>query len=378
MPRAASGAGAARPGRRLRDRARTAGAAPGGRPRRWRHGRRRDHGVVGQDLHEGPAGRRAGAARADGRAARLVQQRDRRAGHGPRRRHRRPGTSSSRWAPAASATSPTCAGSRRRGSASCSTSAPRTPASSARRRPPRGPRASWSRRCPPDGVAVLNADDPLVAAMAARTAARVVRVGLAADADVRAAHVSLDAAGTPDVRAAGRRHGRRRDAAAARRAPGRQRSRRRRGGPRAGRDRRRGRRGAGHRDPAQQVADGGHRAAGRRDRRQRRLQRQPRLHARPRSPRWPRWRRGRRSWAVLGEMLELGAASASEHEAAGRLAVRSGVAAGRRRGRGRRTGACRSPRRGCRRGRGDRGRAGRRLPHSPCCGPRCAPATSCW
>jgi UDP-N-acetylmuramoyl-tripeptide--D-alanyl-D-alanine ligase len=34
---------------------------------------------------------------------------------------------------------------------------------------------------------------------------------------------------------------------------------------------------------------------------------------------------GRRSWAVLGEMAELGAASAAEHEAAGRLAVRSGV-----------------------------------------------------
>ena len=34
---------------------------------------------------------------------------------------------------------------------------------------------------------------------------------------------------------------------------------------------------------------------------------------------------GRRSWAVLGEMLELGAASAEEHAAVGRLAVRLGV-----------------------------------------------------
>ena len=60
--------------------------------------------------------------------------------------------------------------SRRRGSGWCSTSAARTSASSARsRRSPR-PRASWWRRCPPDGVAVLNADDPRVAAMAARTA----------------------------------------------------------------------------------------------------------------------------------------------------------------------------------------------------------------
>jgi UDP-N-acetylmuramoyl-tripeptide--D-alanyl-D-alanine ligase len=35
--------------------------------------------------------------------------------------------------------------------------------------------------------------------------------------------------------------------------------------------------------------------------------------------------RGRRAWAVLGEMLELGAASAAEHEEVGRLARRSGV-----------------------------------------------------
>ena len=34
---------------------------------------------------------------------------------------------------------------------------------------------------------------------------------------------------------------------------------------------------------------------------------------------------GRRTWAVLGEMRELGAASANEHEAVGRLAVRLGV-----------------------------------------------------
>lgn len=45
---------------------------------------------------------------------------------------------------------------------------------------------------PPHGVAVLNADDPLVAAMASRTRARVVRVGEAADADVRAENVRLD------------------------------------------------------------------------------------------------------------------------------------------------------------------------------------------
>ncbi|MGH8861377.1 MAG: UDP-N-acetylmuramoyl-tripeptide--D-alanyl-D-alanine ligase, partial [Jatrophihabitantaceae bacterium] len=48
---------------------------------------------------------------------------------------------------------------------------------------------------PPDGVAVLNADDPLVAAMAARTPARVITFGR--DADVRAADVRLDAFGRP-------------------------------------------------------------------------------------------------------------------------------------------------------------------------------------
>jgi UDP-N-acetylmuramoyl-tripeptide--D-alanyl-D-alanine ligase len=47
------------------------------------------------------------------------------------------------------------------------------------------------------GVAVLNADDPLVLAMAARTAARVVRFGTTADADVRAADVRLDDLGRP-------------------------------------------------------------------------------------------------------------------------------------------------------------------------------------
>ena len=50
---------------------------------------------------------------------------------------------------------------------------------------------------PADGVAVLNADDPVVAAMAAHTQARVVRVGESPDADVRAEDVMLDASGRP-------------------------------------------------------------------------------------------------------------------------------------------------------------------------------------
>jgi UDP-N-acetylmuramoyl-tripeptide--D-alanyl-D-alanine ligase len=50
---------------------------------------------------------------------------------------------------------------------------------------------------PADGLAVLNADDPLVLAMASRTAARVVTVGSSPAADVRAAGVSLDPLGVP-------------------------------------------------------------------------------------------------------------------------------------------------------------------------------------
>ncbi len=47
------------------------------------------------------------------------------------------------------------------------------------------------------GVAVLNADDPFVRAMAARTSARVVLFGEAPEADVRAENVRLSERGTP-------------------------------------------------------------------------------------------------------------------------------------------------------------------------------------
>jgi len=50
---------------------------------------------------------------------------------------------------------------------------------------------------PADGVAVLNADDPRVLAMAARTAARVVTFGRSPGADVRAADIALDELGRP-------------------------------------------------------------------------------------------------------------------------------------------------------------------------------------
>ncbi|QEV17647.1 UDP-N-acetylmuramoyl-tripeptide--D-alanyl-D-alanine ligase [Streptomyces alboniger] len=50
---------------------------------------------------------------------------------------------------------------------------------------------------PEDGAAVLNADDPLVRAMASRTKARVLLFGEAEDADVRAENVRLTKNGQP-------------------------------------------------------------------------------------------------------------------------------------------------------------------------------------
>jgi UDP-N-acetylmuramoyl-tripeptide--D-alanyl-D-alanine ligase len=50
---------------------------------------------------------------------------------------------------------------------------------------------------PPDGTAVLNADDPRVLAMAGRTRARVVTFGRSPRADVRAEDIAADEAGRP-------------------------------------------------------------------------------------------------------------------------------------------------------------------------------------
>jgi UDP-N-acetylmuramoyl-tripeptide--D-alanyl-D-alanine ligase len=58
---------------------------------------------------------------------------------------------------------------------------------------------------PADGVAVLNADDPLVDAMAMRTSARVVRFGESPRADVRAVDVTVDDRGRASYTLAGRR-----------------------------------------------------------------------------------------------------------------------------------------------------------------------------
>jgi UDP-N-acetylmuramoyl-tripeptide--D-alanyl-D-alanine ligase len=53
---------------------------------------------------------------------------------------------------------------------------------------------------PADGVAVLNADDPLVAAMRSRTVARVMTFGRSPNADVRVGDVELDEGGRPQFR----------------------------------------------------------------------------------------------------------------------------------------------------------------------------------
>jgi UDP-N-acetylmuramoyl-tripeptide--D-alanyl-D-alanine ligase len=50
---------------------------------------------------------------------------------------------------------------------------------------------------PPDGLAVLNADDPRVAAMAGQTPARVVTVGEGTAAELRAVDITLDERGRP-------------------------------------------------------------------------------------------------------------------------------------------------------------------------------------
>lgn len=57
---------------------------------------------------------------------------------------------------------------------------------------------------PPDGLAVLNADDPYVRQMAARTAARVLTFGRAPDADVRVTGLRLDRLGRPSFTVAHR------------------------------------------------------------------------------------------------------------------------------------------------------------------------------
>jgi UDP-N-acetylmuramoyl-tripeptide--D-alanyl-D-alanine ligase len=61
-------------------------------------------------------------------------------------------------------------------------------------------KAELPQAVPSSGVVILNVDDTAVAAMADQTAARVVRVGRTADADVWAGPVTLDALARPRFR----------------------------------------------------------------------------------------------------------------------------------------------------------------------------------
>ncbi len=174
---------------------------------------------------------------------------------------------------------------------------------------------------------ILNVDDDAVAAMAGQTAARVVRVSRSPGADVWAGTGHARRAGPAALHAARGSgveteiqlavHGDHQvsnalcaaavalECGATRRA----------GGGRAGR-----------RGPGVAAPHAGQHPRRRRHRHQRRLQRQPGFHAgRPEGAGLdgpPGQHETRRSWAVLGEMAELGDDAISEHDRIGRLAVR--------------------------------------------------------
>ncbi|MEU4686672.1 UDP-N-acetylmuramoyl-tripeptide--D-alanyl-D-alanine ligase [Streptomyces xinghaiensis] len=174
------------------------------------------------------------------------------------------------------------------------------------------------------GLAVLNADDPLVRAMAARTRARTVLFGESAEADVRAEDVRLTDTGQPaftlrtptgcsavTLRLYGEHHVSNALAAAA----------------------------VAHElgMPADEIATALS-EAGQLSRWRMEVTERPdgvtvvndAYNANPDSVRAAlralvAMGKGRRTWAVLGEMAELGEESLAEHDAVGRLAVRLNV-----------------------------------------------------
>lgn len=174
------------------------------------------------------------------------------------------------------------------------------------------------------GVAVLNADDPYVRAMAQRTAARVVLFGEARDADVRAENIRLTEQGRPaftlhtpagcsdvTMRLYGEHHVSNALAAAA----------------------------VAHESgmSAAEIAEALS-AAGSLSRWRMEVSERAdgvtvvndAYNANPESMRaalraLAAMGRGRRTWAVLGEMAELGDEALAEHDAVGRLAVRLNV-----------------------------------------------------
>ncbi|MFF4929588.1 UDP-N-acetylmuramoyl-tripeptide--D-alanyl-D-alanine ligase [Streptomyces griseofuscus] len=177
---------------------------------------------------------------------------------------------------------------------------------------------------PEDGAAVLNADDPLVRAMAPRTKAKVILFGESAEADVRAENVRLTDTGQPTfrlhtpsgasdvtMRLYGEHHVSNALAAAA----------------------------VAHElgMSAEEIATALS-AAGSLSRWRMEVTERPdgvtivndAYNANPESMRaalraLAAMGRGRRTWAVLGKMAELGDEALAEHDAVGRLAVRLNV-----------------------------------------------------
>ena len=152
----------------------------------------RDHRIGRQDVDQGPAGGRSWRRPAGGGQRAVVQQRAGGAAH-PRQRpgghrdrrdrdgrpRRRPHRPALRGGPADHR--------RRHGRRRGAHRDVRLD-----RRGGAGPRASWWRPCPASGLAVLNADDPRVAAMAARTDAGVLRYSAeGGPADVVAAGLQI-------------------------------------------------------------------------------------------------------------------------------------------------------------------------------------------
>ena len=163
---------------------------------------RRDHRLVGKDVDQRPGGRRARAAGRGGGPAGVVQQRAGPSLDGAARdaQHRLPGsgdvgTPSRQYRRAGRR-------SRRRPSGWCSTSAPRTSASSARARPSRGPKPNCRKLFRHPVWSSSTSTTRRWRRWPQLTAARVVRVSRAPDtdsgpSDVWAEGVSLDELARP-------------------------------------------------------------------------------------------------------------------------------------------------------------------------------------